>query len=92
MALSMPSCSWPPLLCPVGPCSVNETLPGLWEFPMWDVQNAEGVVLTNMDPQVGGNCSILFGPQYWEAFAASRDRGRGVFHPAMSLILLPAAL
>ncbi|KAL4424145.1 hypothetical protein ABPG75_001446 [Micractinium tetrahymenae] len=34
-----------------GPCSVNESLPGLWEFPMWDVQNDEGVVLTNMDPQ-----------------------------------------
>lgn len=32
---------------------MNETLPGLWEFPMWDVQNDEGVVLTNMDPQVG---------------------------------------
>lgn len=36
-----------------GPCSVNESHPGLWEFPMWDVQDANGAVLTNMDPQVG---------------------------------------
>ena len=34
-----------------GPCAVNETHKGLWEFPMWDVQDANGVVLTNMDPQ-----------------------------------------
>lgn len=30
---------------------MNESYPGLWEFPMWDVQDASGTVLTNMDPQ-----------------------------------------
>ncbi|PRW61614.1 chitin [Chlorella sorokiniana] len=34
-----------------GPCSVNESHPGLWEFPMWDIQDDKGTVLTNMDPQ-----------------------------------------
>ena len=32
---------------------MNETHAGLWEFPMWDVQDEDGTVLTNMDPQVG---------------------------------------
>ncbi len=31
---------------------MNESHPGLWEFPMWDIQDDKGVVLTNMDPQV----------------------------------------
>ena len=30
---------------------MNESYPGLWEFPMWDVQDEAGTVLTNMDPQ-----------------------------------------
>lgn len=43
----------PPTSTVAGPCTVNETLRGLWEVPMWDVQDANGAVLTNMDPQVG---------------------------------------
>ena len=34
-----------------GTCSVNESHPGLWEFPMHDIQDDNNVVLTNMDPQ-----------------------------------------
>lgn len=34
-----------------GPCSVNESHPGLWEFPMWDIQDSTGRVESNMDPQ-----------------------------------------
>lgn len=30
---------------------MNESHPGLWEFPMWDIQDENDVVLTNMDPQ-----------------------------------------
>jgi len=33
-----------------GPCSLNETLPGLWEFPMWAIQDDTNKVITTMDP------------------------------------------
>ena len=45
---------------------MNESHPGLWEFPMWDIQDDKGVVLTNMDPQVGAaapqHCGGLSSP------------------------------
>jgi hypothetical protein len=47
----MPRPTCPAACAAAGPCAVNETHKGLWEFPMWDVQDANGVVLTNMDPQ-----------------------------------------
>ncbi|KAL4853807.1 hypothetical protein ACK3TF_005288 [Chlorella vulgaris] len=50
-----------------GPCSINESLPGLWEFPMWDVQDDSGVVLTNMDPQ----------GDIYEAYKREFDRSYG---------------
>lgn len=54
-AAHRPACPLILLSCsPAGPCHVNETLKGLWEFPMWDVQGADGAVLTNMDPQARG--------------------------------------
>ena len=44
---------------------MNESLPGLWEFPMWDIQDDKGVVLTNMDPQVGGWWCVCGGGRGW---------------------------
>lgn len=35
-----------------GACSTDERHPGLWEFPMWNVQDATGVTLASMDPTV----------------------------------------
>lgn len=41
-----------PQNCALGtaPCLANETYPGLWEFPLYNVQDANGKVITNMDP------------------------------------------
>ncbi|PSC74660.1 carbohydrate esterase family 4 [Micractinium conductrix] len=53
-----------------GPCSVNETLPGLWEVPMWDVQNDAGVVLTNMDPQ--GNIAEAYKREFDRSYNGNK--------------------
>lgn len=62
----MSLCVCLPVHC-AGPCSINESLPGLWEFPMWDVQDDSGVVLTNMDPQ----------GDIYEAYKREFDRSYG---------------
>lgn len=38
-----------------GSCSVDERHPGLWEFPMWNIQDSTGVTLASMDPTVSGD-------------------------------------
>ncbi|GAB4816963.1 hypothetical protein N2152v2_004009 [Parachlorella kessleri] len=45
-----------PIDCAVGTgtCGADETQPGLWEFPLWNIQDENGIVLASMDP-VGDN-------------------------------------
>ncbi len=35
-----------------GTCDTNEQQPGLWEFPLWNVQDENGDVIASMDPTV----------------------------------------
>lgn len=35
-----------------GTCDADERQPGLWEFPLWVVQDADGSAIASMDPQV----------------------------------------
>lgn len=47
-----------------GQCDESERHPGLWEFPMWNVQDKTGMTVASMDPMVRACgtrmwCSIL---------------------------------
>ena len=39
-----------PRPCSTGPCSQSERHPGLWEFPMHNIQDATGATIASMDP------------------------------------------
>ena len=54
-----------------GNCSVSERHPGLWEFPLWDVQADDGSVVASMDPEgnITGRCWC-----WCRAFAAVKWR------------------
>lgn len=46
-----------------GTCDDSERYPGLWEFPLWSVQDADGSVIASMDPQASEQraaiCTVL---------------------------------
>ncbi|KAL4425709.1 hypothetical protein ABPG75_009725 [Micractinium tetrahymenae] len=50
-----------PIDCTIGTgsCSTTESHPGLWEFPLWNVQDDDGNVLASMDP-ADGNITELY--------------------------------
>ena len=51
--LPLPPCrspAAPPRPCSTGTCSLSESHPGLWEFPMHNIQDATGATVASMDP------------------------------------------
>ncbi|KAL4424144.1 hypothetical protein ABPG75_001445 [Micractinium tetrahymenae] len=53
-----------------GTCSVEERHPGLWEFPMWNIQDSTGVTLASMDPT--GDPYELYKLQFDERYNGNR--------------------
>ncbi|KAL4438527.1 hypothetical protein ABPG77_000175 [Micractinium sp. CCAP 211/92] len=53
-----------------GTCSTDERHPGLWEFPMWNVQDATGVTLASMDPT--GDPYELYKLQFDQRYSGNR--------------------
>lgn len=56
-----------------GVCTADERHPGLWEFPLWSIQDSNGVVLASMDPQVrgwGGGVVVLLGVWHCTCYLA----------------------
>lgn len=53
-----------------GSCSVDERHPGLWEFPMWNIQDSTGVTLASMDPT--GDPYELYKLQFDERYNGNR--------------------
>lgn len=69
-----------------GPCSTSESHPGLWEFPLWNVQADDSTVVASMDPADGN----ITGGMAEDAAAAQAAVERAGF---VSLPLLqPAAV
>ncbi|KAI3424258.1 hypothetical protein D9Q98_009612 [Chlorella vulgaris] len=53
-----------------GTCSVDERHPGLWEFPMWNVQDKTGATVASMDPL--GDAYELYKQQFDERYSGNR--------------------
>lgn len=59
-----------------GTCAEGERHPGLWEFPMWNVQAADSTVVASMDPV--GNMFDLYKVGFDQRYAGDcGGRGRG---------------
>lgn len=49
-----------------GVCTAQERHPGLWEFPMWTIQDSKtNAILASMDPQVSGAEGWAAGEEGW---------------------------
>lgn len=69
-----PSHPPPPTHRSTGQCDTSERHPGLWEFPMWNVQDKTGATVASMDPIVSSlawrRCIMHGdggGPSWWGA-------------------------
>ena len=60
----------PPPPCSTGTCGVDETHPGLWEFPMWNVQDSTTASIASMDPQ--GDAFALYQLQFQQRYNGNR--------------------
>lgn len=69
-----------------GPCSPDERHPGLWEFPMWNIQDATGVTVASMDPL--GDPYELYKLQFDERYDGNRAP-LGIFLHAAWLLADP---
>ncbi|PSC74458.1 chitin deacetylase-like isoform e [Micractinium conductrix] len=70
-----------------GNCSTSERHPGLWEFPMWNVQDATGTVVASMDPQ--GDPYELYKLQFDQRYSGNRAP-LGIYLHAAWLIADPS--
>jgi peptidoglycan/xylan/chitin deacetylase (PgdA/CDA1 family) len=72
-----------------GTCDANEKYPGMWEFPMWNVQDATGMSVASMDPV--GDLYTLYKTMFDQRYNGNRAP-LGIFFHAARLIGWPEGM
>lgn len=70
-----------------GNCSTTESHPGLWEFPLWDVQGVDGSDIASMDPV--GNWTELYMQEFGRNYGGNRAPLGIYMHAGSGLMAFP---
>ncbi|EFN50750.1 hypothetical protein CHLNCDRAFT_59447 [Chlorella variabilis] len=70
-----------------GTCGLTESHPGLWEFPMWNIQDKTGVTVASMDPL--GDAYELYKDEFDKRYNGNRAP-LGIYIHAAWIIADPA--